>query len=96
MMVVEAKAPSATLVVEAFSQDPPAVVAVVKFTLSEPPPAFETERVRDRAADGCTNEKFNDAGLTLRLGCPGAVVVSVTDTVCTGGFASGAVIVIVA
>src|SRR5260370_38063627 len=86
---VEAKAPSATLAVEVLSHAPPAVVVPVRFTLSDPPPAFETEMIRERKGDCCTYEKFKDTGLTLRLGWPGAVTVSETESVWTGGFASG-------
>src|SRR5260370_9949967 len=66
--LVEAKAPSDTFAVDVLSHPPPAVVVVIRFTLSDPPPAFDTERVLVREEDCCTNEKFKNAGFTLRLG----------------------------
>ena len=94
--LVELKAPSGTLAVDVLSHPPPAVVVATRFTLSDPPPTFDTESVLAREGDCCTKEKFKNAGFTLRLGCPGAVTVSETDTFCTGGFAFGAVMVMVA
>ena len=62
---------------------------------SEPPPRFETVIARFAAGDCCTKEKLSDVGLTFKLGCPGAVVVSTTGIVRAGGRAAGAVMVIV-
>jgi hypothetical protein len=68
-------------------------VAVVKEM--EPPPVFETETGRLRAVAPCTNGKVREPGVTLRLGCPAAVIVSETGMRTIDGLAFDAVIVTV-
>src|SRR5260370_31699645 len=61
----------------------------------EPPPRLETVMARVVAAERCRAEKVSDAGFSARLGCPAADTVRATRMVCVGGWATGALTVIV-
>jgi hypothetical protein len=74
----------------ALSHGPPNVVVAATLAVRKPPPRFETESVRERAGEFCTNEKTIDVGFRLRLGCPAAVTVIATAMVAAGGLALGA------
>ena len=97
MMLIEAEAKALTVALDAevFSQAPPELVEVEMLQSKDPPPIFEIDSAREFAAAPCTNEKTIEVGFKLRLGCPGAVAVSVTEMVRAPGDAFGVVIVMV-
>ena len=70
----------------ALNHDPPELVAVAMVNDNDPPPALLIVIGRVTAGEPCTKEKTIDAGFTARLGWPGAVTVSATETDCVDGF----------